>query len=391
MSAPPFSARTRWDRTANRLSRILDEQRRSGAPVLDLTESNPTRAGFMAPADLLAALATPASALYEPQPAGLESARRAVAADYARRGISVEPSRILLTASTSEAYAHLFKLLCDPGDAVLVPRPSYPLFDFLATLESVEVHRYPLRWDGEWHLSVAALAEAVTPRTRAVVVVHPNNPTGSYLKRDEAHGLLALCAERGLALVADEVFADYALRDDPRRASSAAEEGPALAFALGGLSKSCALPQLKLGWIVASGPRRLRDEALARLEIVADTYLSVSTPVQHAAPAILARLPELQRPIAERLGHHRDLVRARVAGSAATLLEAEGGWYATLRVPATVSEEERTCRLLEAHGVLVHPGFFFDFENEAFLVLSLLPPTETFSAGLDRILADLVL
>jgi len=385
-----LSARTGWELAPNRLSSLVAARRRRGQPILDLTETNPTRVGIAYPPDLLAPLADPGGLGYEPSPRGLASARDAVAADYARRGVPLHPSRVLLTASTSEAYAWLFKLLCDPGDGVLVPRPSYPLFSYLARLEAVEAHPYALSYDGEWHLSVDAVRAALTPRTRAVVVVSPNNPTGSCLKRPEADGLLALCAERGLAVVSDEVFADYAFGPDPRRAPSLAGEGPALAFSLGGLSKSCGLPQLKLAWIAVSGPETWRTPALARLEVVADTYLSVSTPVQRAAPSLLARRPELQRPIATRVADNREALRRRLgAGSPASLLDAEGGWSAVLQVPATESEEQRVTRLLEEQGVLVHPGYFFDFPREAFLVLSLLPPPEVFAQAVDRIIAVL--
>jgi aspartate/methionine/tyrosine aminotransferase len=385
-----LSSRTRWDRAVNRLTRLVIEKRRAGSSVLDLTESNPTRVGLPYADDLLAPLADRGGLVYEPAPLGIAEARAAVSLDYERRGLAVGPDRIVLASGTSEAYGHLFKLLCDPGDAVLVPQPSYPLFDFLATLESIEVHRYPLRYDGEWHLAVDELARAVTPRTRAVVLVHPNNPTGSYLKTDEAERLLALCAGAGLALVADEVFADYAFREDRRRVPSLAVDGPALAFALGGLSKSCGLPQLKLAWIAVAGPAAIRDEALARLEFIGDTYLSVGTPVQRAAGSLLARLPELQAPIAHRVRGNRESLRRRLpAGSPATLLDAEGGWYAVLRVPATVPEEERGVGLLANRDVLVHPGFFFDFPTEAYLVVSLLPAPDVFSEGVDRLLRDL--
>lgn len=387
-----FSSRTRWDRTANRLSTLLAERRRAGAALLDLTESNPTRAGLLAPADVLAPLSEPTCLVYDPEPAGAMTAREAVATDYRRRGFDVGPGRIVLSASSSEAYGELFKLLCDPGDNVLVPRPSYPLFEYLARLESVEVRPYSLAYDGEWHLTREALLEASTPRSRAVVVVSPNNPTGSYLKRDEAAELAAFCAGRGLAVISDEVFADYAFGPDPRRVASLAADGSALAFCLGGLSKSCGLPQLKLGWIAVSGPASLREEALARLEIVADTYLSVGTPVQRAAPSLLARLPRLQAPIASRVAGNLEALRSRLArDSPATLLAVEGGWYAVLQVPATLAEEERVCRLLATRDVLVHPGFFFDFEREAFLVLSLLPRPEAFAEGVARVLADIVL
>lgn len=385
-----FSRRTRWNLAENRLAAALAAKRRSGVAVLDLTESNPTRAGLPYPEDILESLADPQALVYEPSPRGLESARAAVARDYRRRGFAVDPDHLFLTSSTSEAYAFLLKLLCDPEDEVLVPRPSYPLFEYLADLESVRALRYPLAYDGEWHLAVEAVARLMTPRTRALVLVNPNNPTGSFVKADEMAALRDLCAARDVALVSDEVFADYAEGHDPRRVTSVATEGPGLAFALGGLSKSCGLPQLKLGWIALAGSPGLRDEAAARLEVVADTYLSVSTPVQRAAPTLLARLPELQRPIAERVSQNRRTLRDRIGpGCPATLLAAEGGWYAVLQVPATCGEEERVLRLLERRDVLVHPGFFFDFDREAFLVLSLLPPPAVFEQAVARILEAL--
>ena len=387
-----FSERTRWDLRPNRLAQRLAAKRAAGARLLDLTESNPTRAGLIGPRDLLAPLARPEALRYEPAAFGLPAARAAVAADFARRGFPLAPDRVLLSASTSEAYAFLFKLLCDPGDEVLVPRPGYPLFEFLATLESVRVRAYPFAHDGEWHLDLAALRSSLGPRTRALVVVNPNNPTGAYLKREECDALLALCAERGIALVSDEVFADFALRDDPRRVASVARDGPALAFALGGLSKSCGLPQLKLAWTAVTGPEGLVRDALARLEVVADTYLSVSTPVQLAAPELLARREELQAPIRERIRSNLQALRAAVGpGCPATILPPEGGWSAVLRVPATLTEEERVTRLLEERDVLVHPGYFFDFPAEAYLVLSLLPAPGDFAEGVARVLADLVL
>jgi aspartate/methionine/tyrosine aminotransferase len=387
-----FSERTRWDLRPNRLAERVAEKRASGAVVLDLTETNPTRVGLAGPEDVLAPLARAEARLYEPRPFGLPAARESVAADFARRGLAVDPGHVVLSASTSEAYAFLFKLLCDAGDEVLVPRPGYPLFDFLATLESVRVGTYPLRYDGEWHVDVAAVREALGPRTRAVVVVSPHNPTGVCLKRDERDALEALCSAHGAALVSDEVFADYVFRQDPRRAGGVTGEGRALAFALGGLSKSCGLPQLKLAWTAVSGPEPLRRDALARLEVVADTYLSVSTPVQVAAPEILARREELQAPIRARTLRNLETLRGAIRpGCPASLLEPEGGWSAVLRVPATRGEEERVFRLLEERDVLVHPGFFFDFDREAYLVLSLLPREADFAEGVARLLADLVL
>lgn len=387
-----FSARTRWDLRTNRLDAIREGKRARGEPVLDLTESNPTNVGLDYPEDLLLPLAEPGGLRYEPVAFGRTAARAAVAEDFARRGAPVDPSRVLLTASTSEAYAFLFKLLCDPGDEVLVPRPGYPLFEYLAGLEGVRPVPYPVEHDGEWHIDLSALREQATARARMVVVVSPHNPTGAFLKRHELEALEVFCAERDLALVADEVFADYPLRADAKRAGSVARDGPALAFALGGLSKSCGLPQLKLSWIAATGPEPLRGDALARLEVVADTFLSVATPVQRALPALLERRADLQRPIAERVASNLESLRRHLApGSPATLLEPEGGWYAVLRIPATLSESERVERLLQDQGVLVYPGYFFDFPREAYLVLSLLPRPGAFGAGVERILRTLVL
>jgi len=381
-----FSARTGWTRAPNRLSTVVEARRGSGAPLLDLTETNPTRAGLRAPADILAALADPAALAYDPEPLGRRDAREAIAADGRRRGAEIDPDRLVLTASTSEAYAFAFKLLCDPGDTILVPRPSYPLFEYLAGLESVQVRPYPLRYDGTWHIDLAELAEALTDRTRAIVAVTPNNPTGSFVKGAEADALRALAASHGAALLSDEVFADFPLREDPGRALTLFADGPALTLCLGGLSKSCGLPQLKLAWMALAGPAAAREEARARLEVVADTYLSVSTPVQQAAPAVLARAAELQAPIRDRIRANLGILRDAAQGTPATLLDVEGGWSAVLHVPATRGEDEWVIALAEEDGVLVHPGYFFDFPREAYLVLSLLPPPPAFAEGVARIL-----
>jgi len=386
-----FSARTLWDLTANRLASLAAARRSAGGAFFDLTQSNPTQVGLPYPDDLLTPLSDASVLRYEPSPFGLRAAREAVSADYRRRGMEVPPDHVALTASSSEAYGFLFKLLCDPGDTVLVPRPSYPLFEYLAGLESVAVEPYPLRYDGEWHVDLAALARAAAAGARAVVVVNPNNPTGSYVKREEAARIREIAADAGAAIISDEVFADYPLRADGRRVDCLAGPGPALVFCLGGLSKSCGLPQLKVGWIAVSGPGPVRDEALARLEVVADTYLSVGTPAQRALPRLLARLPELQQPIAARVAGNLDRLRRRTAAPCpVTLLEPEGGWYATLQVPATATEEEHVTRLLEEDGVLVHPGYFFDFPREAYLVVSLLPPPDDFTAAIDRLLARML-
>jgi aspartate/methionine/tyrosine aminotransferase len=310
-----------------------------------------------------------------------------VAAYYAARGASVPADRIVLTASTSEAYGHLFKLLADPGDEVLVPRPSYPLFEFLARLECVRVVEYPLAYDGSWRIDFEALEAALGPRARAIVVVNPNNPTGSFLKARERDRLIALAAERGLAIVADEVFSDYAFAPDAERVTTLATETGALAFSLSGLSKIAGLPQMKLGWIVTAGPQELRAGAFARLELIADTYLSVAAPAQYGAARLMEAGAKVRERISARVRENLAWLRGAVEGSALGVLEVEGGWYATLRVPRTRSEEEWTLELLDRDGVLVQPGFFYDFETEAFLVLSLLTPPDVFREGVGRLLA----
>ena len=381
-----FSSRLRWNLPANPLSLLLEQKRQTGPAVLDLTESNPTLAGLVYPdRTILEALAGPAGMRYDPAPRGLAVARQAVARYYATRGVNVEPSRILLTASTSEAYAYLFKLLADPGDEVLAPRPSYPLFEFLAGLESVSVRQYPLRYDGRWHVDFDALEGSISARTRGVVVVNPNNPTGSFLKRDEAARLERLAAAHDLAILSDEVFSDYALAEDRSRVATLADTARALTFCMSGLSKTAGLPQMKLGWIVACGPGHA--DALERLEWIADTYLSVTTPVQVALPHIFDASRGVQQQIRSRTAANLDLLKQRTQGSPATVLHAEAGWYAVLQVPRTRSEEEWAIGLLRDCDVLVQPGFFYDFESEAYLVLSLLTPPAVFEEGVRRLLA----
>jgi aspartate/methionine/tyrosine aminotransferase len=373
------------------LAQLLGAKRRLGAEILDLTESNPTLAGLTYPAEeILAALGQAESLFYEPAPSGLRIAREAVAREYWARGRAVDPSHVFLTASTSESYSWLFKLLADAGDEVLAPRPSYPLFEFLAQMELARVVEYPLVYHDGWSIDLAELTRKIGERTRAIVLVNPNNPTGSFVKRGELDTVVALAAERCLALISDEVFADYGFGPDAERVPSLTGTDAALTFCLGGLSKMAGLPQMKLGWIIIGGPTALRSEAAERLELIADTYLSVGTPVQHALPRLLAAGAAVERQIAARVGENLAAVRAMVEyGSPAEVLKVEGGWYATLRVPRTKSEEEWCLDLLEQDGVLVQPGFFFNFESEAYLVLSLLTPRETFREGVRRVVRRL--
>jgi alanine-synthesizing transaminase len=383
-----FSDRLNWSQRPNRISTLLAEKRQAGIRVLDLTESNPTRAGLSYPdAEILASLADERALHYDPSPRGLLHAREAVAGYYRDRGLSIDPERALLTASTSEAYAYVFKLLANPGDEILAPRPSYPLFEFLAGLESVTIRQYPLRYDGVWHVDFDALEQTITPRTRAIVVVNPNNPTGSFLKRAELERLEALAVRHGLAILSDEVFRDYALNEDAERASTLAGERRALTFSMSGLSKIAGLPQMKAGWIVASGPGS--DVALEAMELIADTYLSVSTPVQIALPRLLALAAGVMDQIGQRTASNLVHLREVTRHSSATLLRVEGGWYAVLQIPRTRTEEEWTLKLLAECDVLVQPGFFYDFESEAFLVLSLLTDPATFAEGVARLLSSI--
>ncbi|HEV2200667.1 MAG TPA: pyridoxal phosphate-dependent aminotransferase [Bryobacteraceae bacterium] len=390
-----FSSRFHWGSRPNALTALLAEKRRSEAPVLDLTESNPTHAGIAYPQEeILGALSDARALRYDPDPRGMFIAREAVSRYYAGRGVDVDPSRIILTASTSEAYSYLFKLLTDPGDAILAPRPSYPLFEYLAAMESVEVRQYPLRYDGVWHIDFAALENAAgsdAARLRAIVIVNPNNPTGSYLKRDEWARLAEWAAERGLAILSDEVFSDFALipekgaPDGERVATlAAAEEAPV--FTMSGLSKTAGLPQMKLGWIVASGPGR--RAALDGLEWIADTYLSVATPVQLALDRLLEATESVRDRIRVRTADNLATARAILeagASSVCRVLNMEGGWNIVIQMPRTRSEEEWALGLLRDADVLVQPGFFYDFESEAYVVASLLTEPVVFKEGIGRL------
>ena len=390
-----FASRTGWRLEPNRLAQAVEVRRQSGKELLDLTESNPTRCGFDYDSGrILAALADRRALLYEPDPRGLLTAREAVAGYYAERGATVAPEQIFLTTSTSEAYSYVFRLLADAGDGILAPSPSYPLFDFLARLSDLELASYPLEYDHGWRFSLHALGERIRPRTRAILAVHPNNPTGSFVRQHELDGVVELCSERSLALVADEVFADFAFAADTpgheagARVATHAAENRALTFTLSGLSKISALPQMKAAWIVASGPPAPLDEALRRLEIIADTYLPASAPLALALPHLLETRRAIQPQILERLRGNLARLDERLGrGSPVSRLQVEGGWYAVLKLPAIRSDEDWAVTFVREDGVLAHPGHFYDFHSDGFLVLSLLPRAEIFERGLDSILA----
>ncbi len=382
-----ISSRLPSNLAPNAVSRAVQARRASGLDLIDLTESNPTAVGLHYPADLLVPLADPDGLRYEPQALGLASARKAVAREFLRHQRTVDPARVALTASTSEAYALLFKLFCDPGDQVLVPQPSYPLFDHLTRLEAVASVSYALEYHGSWRVDVSSVERACTARTRVLLVVSPNNPTGSFLHREDLQALVELCRRHDLALIGDEVFFDYML-DGSADAVSVLDQDEVVTCALGGLSKSCGLPQAKLGWIVWGGPPAQVALALAAYEIVADSYLSASTPVQVAAPALLRAAGAIREQIQARITRNLDALRDVCARwPSATVLRSEGGWSAVVQVPATRAEEALVVTLVTEDGVLVHPGFFFDFPREAFLVLSLIVEPARFDEGVSRLLA----
>ncbi len=379
-----FSHRVPTDYSANRFSTALEARRASNEPIFDLTESNPTKCGFLhdEPA-LLAALASPGALRYEPHAQGLLSARMAVAGYYGEVGTTVDPESLFLTTGTSEAYAQVFKLLADPGDEILVPTPGYPLLDVLTGLEAVRLVPYQLRLgtDG-WKIDREGLRSRISTRARAIVVVSPNNPTGSFLKRNELNDLNGVCRDFDLALIVDEVFSDYGSGVDPLRIRTAALNAAALTFTLNGFSKLVGLPQVKLGWIHASGPAELVRQARERLAFVTDAYLSVSAAVQHAAPAILLERAGVQQQINRRLEENAEALRDCLSPlPSCEVLPREGGWYAVVKIADEASDEEFVISLLERDGVLVHPGYLYDFPAGTYLVLSLLPDTGTFRHG----------
>jgi alanine-synthesizing transaminase len=387
-----FSSRLRQSAGRNRLAVALDRRRREGLPIADLTLSNPTRAGFSYPPDLLEPLAQPRALCYEPEPFGLRVAREAVAGDFLRRGSAVKSSRVVLTASTSDAYSLLFKLLCDPGDMVLAPRPSYPLVEHLTELDGVLLDHYGLDFHGQWAIDVHALHEKLSGpagrRIRAIVVISPNNPTGSVVNDAELDAIALLAREHDLALIADEVFADYPLSGLPPQ--SVLRQQTALTFSLGGLSKSVGLPQVKLGWMGIGGPSDVVEEAMVRLETICDAYLSVSTPVQVAVPSLLKSGAAVRAQIQQRVRENlASLLEMASECPSCSVMPAEAGWYAVLQVPAVKSEEMIVLDVLDRIGVLVHPGYFYDFEREAFLVMSLLPEPGAFASAVQALLTEI--
>jgi alanine-synthesizing transaminase len=386
-----FSQRTNWALSHNRFTQALETVRASGTKLLDLSVSNPTECGLQYhAAAILSAFQNPNALSYDPQPKGLLAAREEVACYYLHdHHVSVDPGSIILTTSTSEAYSYVFRLLCNPRDEILVPKPSYPLFDFLADLQDVALVPYFLEYAHGWLVDFQSIARALSERTRAILLVHPNNPTGSYLRPEEVQQLNNLCRERNLALIVDEVFLDYSFADIPPRTFAANLD--VLTFTLSGLSKIAALPQMKVAWVATTGPSSLVRPALDRLEVIADTYLSLNAPTQWAVPTLFEQRRSLQPQLLQRIRENRvDLQKLISSQPACELLDTDAGWYAVLRVPARGSDENLVIDLLQKQNVIVHPGHFYDFPKDGFLVLSLITPTEIFQEGVSRLLAFLV-
>ncbi len=381
-----FSSRTAWNFTRNRFSQAHRDLVGEGRELLDLTVANPTRARLEYDASsILYSLNRPEVLDYDPDPKGLLSARQAVGLYYSQSiSIAPDPETILLTTSTSEGYSYVFRLLCNPGDQVLVPKPSYPLFDFLADLQDVKLVPYPLLYDDGWQIDFHSLQQMLNERTRAIVLVHPNNPTGSFVSPGERDVLNEFCARHSLALIVDEVFLDYGL-EGPRPSFVANTE--ALTFTLSGVSKISGLPQMKLAWIVTTGPEIPVRLAAERLEVIADTYLSMNAPIQYAAPTLLEQRFIIQPQLTRRVRANLDeLDRQLSRQTVCERLRVEGGWYAVLRVPVTQTDEELAIRLLREASVLLHPGHFFDFPNDGYLILSLITPPEIFRRAVGRTL-----
>ncbi len=384
-----FANRTNWNLTTNRLSQALTAARKSGRELLDLTASNPTECGFRYDASsILKAFINPGSLHYHPEPRGLKVARQAICDYYAARESKISIDDLILTTSTSEAYSFTFRLLCNPGEELLIPSPSYPLFEFLADLQDVKLVPYPLVYDHGWQIDFHALSVAITGATRGIIVVNPNNPTGHFTKQTEIAELNRICAEHDLAIIADEVFLDFGLEDSA--SSSFIGNSPALTFTMSGLSKISGLPQMKVAWEAVSGPEKKKREALARLEVIADTYLSMNAPIQLATPVLLAQRDAFQQQVLDRVRANLEELDLQIADqNYCSRLHVEGGWYAVLRVPATRSDEDLALELLEEHGVYVHPGHFYDFPSDGNLVVSLITREQEFERGIGILLAVL--
>ncbi len=393
-----FSKRTQWDLTKNKLTLLLEKKRAAGDKIIDLTVSNPTQCQIQYPEkEILAAFQKSSNLLYEPHPKGLLSARNAIKDYYQEKGVSINPEQLFLTASTSEGYSFLFRLLANAGDSMLIPRPSYPLFQMLAEINDVELQPYNLIYNDGWETDFESIERTISHRTKGIILVNPNNPTGSFIKKKEYQRLIHICREHHLVIISDEVFSDYAFdhasssgRDVTCYVSTMIKEGDIedgiLSFTLNGISKMLGLPQMKLGWIYVNGEEKMVKEAVSRMEIIADAYLSVGTPVQQALPELLKLRKGIQKEILQRVLSNWDYLKKEVSQKGLfQCLHVEGGWYGVVRIPEDMDEEKFILKLLDKQNILIHPGYFFDFQENGYLVLSLLPPETIFQQAVQEI------
>ncbi len=382
-----FSSRTNWELSHNRLTEILENKRKNSSKIIDLTESNPTHCDFQYPEkEILNFLYKKENLFYEPFPKGILTARESVAKYYSGYGISAEVENIFLTASTSEAYSFLFRLLCEPNEEILVPKPGYPLFEFLADINDVTIKNYSLIYHSGWNIDFDSVKKNISSKTKAIVVVNPNNPTGSFIHKDEFAELIKICKENEIAIISDEVFSEYVFNYNPNQVKFLAETNEILVFSLNGISKMAGLPQMKLGWIYANGPDELLKTAVSKLEIIADTYLSVNTPVQNALPEILQIHKKISKQILSRIIENRSYLLNKLCNTACNCLDSEGGWYAIVRIPKTKTDEKWAIEILENENVFLHPGYFFNFDSDDNLVISLISQKEIFKEGIDKAL-----
>jgi len=382
----PFSRRTDWPLSSNQFSIDLEDLRNSDTLILDLTESNPTNCGFSYLENgIIKSLAEAVNLCYTPTPRGNLCAREAICDYYREKGLKVDPQQIFLTSSTSEAYTYLFRLLVDPGEQVLFPCPSYPLFSFLGDLNDVRIDTYTLAYEKKWNINLNSMRRALCDDAKAIVLVNPNNPTGSYIRHRELEAINVLCCKQNISLICDEVFADF-IFDQTDDYVSLVGNDQVLTFVLGGISKTLGLPQMKLSWIVINGPQNLVHVSTERLEVIADTYLSVNTPTQNALPQWLDNRKTIQTEITNRIKNNLSFLKKRIAGTnGCEVLVADGGWYAIVKIPDTYNEEQWVLTFLNEDHVAVHPGYFFDFPSGTFIIVSLLPMMDTFEDGIKRI------
>ena len=381
-----FSKRTQWTTIPNRISLLVEQKRRRGETIIDLTESNPTICGFDYPEkEILSALSQESVMKYKPEPRGLLQAREALSAYYTSFGIYINPEQIVFTSSTREAYSFLFKLLCNVGDNVLIPRPSYPLLEFLSQINDIEPKQYRLIYDGEWHIDFESLKMNLTNRTKAILLVHPNNPTGSYITQKEFDEICNLAAEHQCAIIIDEVFLPYSINSDNPKQYILEIPDSVLTFSLNGISKLIGLPQLKLSWIIIQGNSQFRAEVLNRLDILTDTFLSVNTPVQFALPTLLKYAPDIQKQILSRIRSNYTSLLNCFAQSKGSILNTEGGWYGILKLPQKQSDEDLILEFLMKANILLFAGHLFELEQHSTVITSLLPPTNTLQEALREI------